>query len=573
MDLNAIYKSLACPQATPFRKPAWLAKSYSDPLSFWNGLLDAQDKLFSWPRKSRLFKSYDFFHDIIVRNRKNEAPALRIYDGGWQDHSYASLGKRAAQAARYWENQGVLSGDCVCLIHPIGCELVISLLAALKIGLIISMLPPGAKRFLDRRLQMLQPDHISLNPAFTGTIPHWADRILDNSPDAGDDHLNVEASYAYSHGALFGRFFDPCSAATDLFKELTCDAAYLYPLRDGLIALNIVPGQICSMPGWYPMETQPALLLASLLNGGTYLHLDIEQIRKNPVVLDTPVHTMGVTRQLRDLLMEKPVESAQRWNFWLKDPSQAGDIDIWMEFVKKMGLENTLSGNLKWHAAGGGCALFSSRHRGEPHPYVLPSAGHLWSLGDGSDGQSIIGGAQGIYSFVHAGQDEAVEITPWMLMAHSDSWLYTGSVVNGRCARTYLFDDVLDSLEDLPYYCSLAAVPGPTANESVHIVLMVFTCGHPDVNQAEVIETIRQRIRVDVGEEWLPDQFRFFPLYPRLTAQGRIDHQWCRRQYLSGSLHRKSEDELFLNISIVRHQLFPKQQYLNGKELKHGNSG
>lgn len=573
MDLNAIHKSLVFSRATAFRKPGWLAQSYRDPFSFWKGLLEAQDALFAWPRKSRPFKSYDFYHDIIVRNRKSEAPALLIYDAGWQEHSYASLGKRAAQAARHWEHQGVQSGNCLCLIHPVGYELVVSLLAALKTGLIISILPPGGKRFLDRRLQQLQPDHISSSATLADIIPHWADRILDHSQDTGERSFNAQTSCVYSHGAPLGRFFDPCSAATDVPKELTCDAAYLYPLRDGLISLNIAPGQICSMPGWHQMETQPAAILACLLNGGTYVHLDIGQVRENPQVLDTPVHTMGVTPQLRDILMENVTESAQRWNYWFKDPSQTSDMDLWLEFVKKLGLENTLCGNLKWHAAGGGCVLFSSRHRGQPHPYVLPSAGHLWSLVDVSDGRSVIDGTHGLYSFAHAGQDQAGEITPWMLMDHRDQWLYTGAMVNGRCARTYLFDDILDCLEDLPYYCSLAAVPVPAAGESAHIVLIIFTGGHQGVNQQEVGQTVRQRIRMDVGDEWLPDQFRFFPLYPRLTAQGRIDHQWCRRQYLSGGLHRKSTDELFLSISTLRHQLFPKQHFSNGKERDHGNSG
>ena len=64
----------------------WLEKSYRNPLPFWQALKESHDGILSWPGKSIPFANYDFYHDIVVRNQKNTAPAFC-----WHDSSGALL--------------------------------------------------------------------------------------------------------------------------------------------------------------------------------------------------------------------------------------------------------------------------------------------------------------------------------------------------------------------------------------------------------------------------------------------------------------------------------------------------
>ena len=81
-------------------------------------------------------------------------------------------------------------------------------------------------------------------------------------------------------------------------------------------------------------------------------------------------------------------------------------------------------------------------------------------------------------------------------------------------------------------------------------VLLVFTGGQP-AGAAPAITDLRRRIELQLGAEFLPDRFEFFPLHPR-RREGQLDDAWCRAQYLSGALHRKTSDPLFQALTALR---------------------
>ncbi len=539
----------------------WLEESYRTPEVFWQALRHTQDAFFPLPGKSIPFEKYDFYHDIVIRNQQNTDPAFRWYDSvlGWQEISYSQLGASANRKAAAWTRLGLQAGQKLCIVYPLGLSYVVSLLAALKIGLTVSFLPPGGKRFLQRRLESLAPDHIVTDEMYFSLLPAWGDHIVPQGESAEETDTDSEHSHTYPSGDVVALLFDPCSQEPHVPMELTSDAAYLCPVRDGIIALGLRPGHIVAAPGFHFLETQPGLILACLVNGGTYLHLEPEDITRDPELLTAhPIRVMGVTSQVRDTLLEKPVKFEKPWYYWFRNPAESPDMEQWQLFIETLGLEEVFSGNVKYDVALGGCSLFSIRRKGQAHFHVLPSAGVPWALTDPAGGDFEALAEYGVFCPVAPGKEEGEYTAGTSILAKSRrQWLFLGSRVSGRAGRNYPWTEILEAIESLHYCscCSIVKIPpfGPSGDPA--FALLVFTGGKEGVGKAAVTKEIFNAIEREMGNEFFPDRIQFFPLYPRRDSDGIVDHDWCRDQYLTGALFRKSREETYWCLSQLRQYL------------------
>jgi hypothetical protein len=561
LDLTLIENQLCRERLEPPGELPWLEESYRTPEAFWQALKLTQDPFLALPGKSTPFEKYDFYHDIIVRNQQNSGPAFLWYDSvlGWQEISYPDLGARANRKAAAWTRFGVQAGQKVCILYPLGVEYVVSLLAALKLGLTVSILPPGGKRFLHRRLEVLAPDHIVTDEMYFSLLPAWADNIVQEGELAEEINTKAEHSHTYPSGGVMALLFDPCSQESHIPRELTSDATYLCPLRDGIIALGLRPGHIIAAPGFHFLETQPGLLLACLLNGGTYLHLELDDMARNPELLTAhPIRVIGVSSRVRDTLLDKPVKFEKPWHYWFRNPAESPDVEQWQSFIEALGLEEVFSGNVKYDVALGGCSLFSIKRKGQVHFHVLPSAGVQWALCDpaGDDLESLAD--YGRFCAVAPGREDGEKTTSASILAKNrKQWLFLGSRVSGRAGRNYPRAEILEAIQTLPYCscCSIADIPpfGPGVDPA--FVLLVFTGGKTGVGEAAVAKEILSAIEREMGNEFFPDRIQFFPLYPRYGSDGTVDHDWCRDQYLTGGLFRKSREETYRCLAQLRQYL------------------
>src|SRR5262249_52890463 len=86
-----------------------------------------------------------------------------------------------------------------------------------------------------------------------------------------------------------------------------------------------------------------------------------------------------------------------------------------------------------------------------------------------------------------------------------------------------------------------------------HVALLVFCddARGPDGKVALPVGVpeLKARIAREMGERYVPDRIEIFPLRPRFTKTGEVDHVWCRTEYLRGSLSRKSRPEAFILLS------------------------
>jgi hypothetical protein len=561
LNISVIERQLCRERLQSPGEYGWLEESYRNPLPFWQALRETQASMLSWPVKSIPFGNYDFYHDIVVRNQRNTAPAFCWHDSllGWREISFEQLGALATRKEAVWLGAGVQPGQKVCIVLPLGVQYVVSLLTALKIGLTISCLPPQGNLFLRNRLEALSPDFISTDEMYLSMVSAWREKILPEESAAGAAKVDSEHSHTYPSGSVVRLSFDPSRETPHLPVEVSSDTSYLCPLRDGIIALGIRPGDILAAPGFHFLESQPGLLLACLLNGCTYLHLESDDISDNPeLLIEHPIRVMGVSRKVRDTLLQKRVKFKKPLYYWFRNPAEALDLELWQQFIEISGLEKVYNGNVKYDATLGGCSLFSTKRQGQAHLQVLPSAGVPWGLADPASGEIDSVADFGAFSPVSPGSENGGSTSAASILAKSArEWLFVGSRVSGRTGRTYPTGEVLASIHGFPH-CSLSSiveVPRFAGGADPAFVLLLFLGGKTGPDQAAARKEILTAVLREMGNEFLPDRIHFFPLYPRREGDGNVDHHWCRDQYLTGSLFRKSREETYRLLAQLREHL------------------
>ncbi len=560
LEAAAIEKSLYLEAQQPCGKLEWFEESCREPGEFWRALKGTFDARFAAPGISSLFSRYNFYHDSIIRNLNNPAPALSWYDvaSGFRRVSYRELGNMAAAKAGRWVRGGLEPGQTICIIRVVCLELIVEMLAALKAGCMISFLLPQGKSFLQRRLEALQPDHIVIDTMHLPLLSAWADKAIIERELRGDIISEREGSFAYASGQTVFRSFNACGHEPHTPTDITSDTAYLSALRDGLIALGLGPGHVYAAPGFHFMEICPSLFLAGLLCGATYLHLSPKAIAENAeLVVQEHIHAFGVSKNVRDILLEKQVEIDGAWESWFRNPAESTDMERWYFFIRSLKLENSYSGNLRWNAALGGCSLFSVRRKGMAHMNVIPAAGSSWCLGDLSGGDYASPLDAGVYLVSAAGKPAKEKMTTSdIIVRNRQEWIFAG--INGcqRDGRIFPVQEVLETLRvmgeryDLAF--SIVDVPRIDSGSGHRIILVVFRGAKAGFDDARLLSEIRGVVKREMGDEFQPDNIEFFPLYPRFLSDSEVDHQWCRNQYLTGALFLKSRGEIFNCITQLK---------------------
>jgi hypothetical protein len=328
------------------------------------------------------------------------------------------------------------------------------------------------------------------------------------------------------------------------------DSLYLGALRDGILALGIKPGLTCAAPGWHLMESQPALILAVLLNGGTWIEIDCHSLEKEPEKLvEQHIDVLGVSRYLRDAIQEKAWQGEKPWRYWFKHPAESTDITVWQDFVTKMQLQKSYSGNLLWNTSQGGAIFFSSRCLGQVHQEAIPAAGMIWQLGviTAPDLPRLDGFGQ-----IALGKEVKNKMiwtaTPHILGIYLKTWHYLGNYPRGRAGRTYPREEILGVLGGYEFFLALIEVPVPNGNADPRQVLLVF---------GENIDTkaLQFRIETQLGREFSPDRIEVLPLLPKFNEDSGADQEWCQFHYSTGELYRRQHGIIYRHLSELKQKI------------------
>lgn len=550
-DVKEILRSLAArpPDGPP--APEWLARSWADPDGFAAALADFQDG--GTPAKSRPGLRFDFFYDLTVRHAATDRVVLRTWDKphGWQSLTYRQLHDRAAQRASAWAAQGVKARAKVCLLYQVGEELLVSMLAALRLGACIGCLPPEGRAFVRRRLAAFSPDHLAAEPRQAPLFEGFEKLLL---KDAGGGPPGF-ASHTYQPqdpvALVFSPLVDPC----DRGVLLNADEAFRGALRDGLWTFALDPGDILAAPGFALLQHLPALLFATLLRGATYLHLDLADLARDvSPLLRHPIRALGVSADLRDLLLRVPQARLNGLGHWFRNLEEPIDWIAWQKWVEQMGLKEVPTSNVLVDPAAGGAVLASARRTGAVHADVDPVPGRRWELRDLNLSGQRAPGDIGLFT----GLPDKGRPAPYVVLSRVRGQLhYAGTRAPRRDGRVYPSAEVAEAVSAMPSVlgASVVAVPAGGVPSRARFVLLVFVGGAKNPPSSAGLQ---RRVELQVGPAHLPDDVKVFPLHPRF-AKGRIDDVWCKAQYLTGALHEKSRDEMFLALTALRDRLLGTQ--------------
>lgn len=532
---------------------AWLEASWQQPTAFWQGLHRYWKRQQGVQSKSMVLSCYDVYTDLLAGQKKQTANAYIGFDGkDWQTCSYAELKLSVDSLAASWETAGVQAGEILAILHPQGLPSLTALLAGLRLGLVICLLPPQGASFVQHRLENLAPNWLTMDPLYRHRLASvWHSLLL---PNALSSSAPTRQPHLYSASAIIAQCFDPTSPTPELPTPVDANSFYLGALRDGFFSLGIKPGQRCAAPGWHSMESQPALVLTVLLSGATWVHIELAEIEKQPAqLLAQSIDVLGVSRGLRDVCLKQPVAGEKSWRYWFRQPAEAAELTVWQDFVKKMQLQESYCGNLLWNARLGGAILFSSRCRGQPHHEAIPAAGLCWQFGriESPDLPCLDGSGR-----IAVGQKDADELvwtaTPHIVARYLTHWHYLGNYPRGRAGRTYPKSEILAVLANCARYLALVEAPMAGGNADPKQVLLVFA---EQVNA----QALHKRVETEMGREFLPDRIEVLPLLPKRNAEGGADQAWCQYHYLTGELYRRQRYELYRCLSALKQQILAQE--------------
>ncbi|MGZ3459744.1 MAG: long-chain fatty acid--CoA ligase, partial [Archangium sp.] len=533
--------------------PDWQQESWKDPEGFAAALAVAHVGRGA-PLKSRTGQHYDFFHDLVVRHGNSDRIALRSYDrrSGWQVLGYKQLHEQAARRATEWAKQGVKAGAKVCLLYSVGSELLISLAAALGLGACISFLPPQGRRFIARRLEALEPDHIAAEPHQVLLLAGFEKQLLNSRGQASP----AFTSHTYKPDEPVGLLFSPLVEPPGTPALLTAEDAWRGALVDGLLTFSLGPGELLAAPGYHPLQHLPAFLFTTLLRGATYLHIELADLEANPALLtEQPLRALGVTPALRDLLLRTrtPLKSVAHW---FRNPEEPIDWQAWRAWVKQCGLSTVPSSNVLVDPAAGGAVLGSPRRVRDVHTEAPPAPGRLWALHDVNMSGQEAPGDVGVFALLPNEERPPAYV---VLTRAYGLYHYGGPRTARREGRVYPAAEVAEAVQELAFVRGATVVPAPTGGVAGHYrhVLLVFT-GAQAQQASAWLQEIRRCLELQLGAEHLPDRTEFIPLYPR-KVDGQVDEAWCHAQYQTGALYRKSSDPLFQALTALRGHLLEKE--------------
>jgi hypothetical protein len=536
---------------------AWLEASWGEPERFWRELFAAHDAAHLEPTNSKALEHYDFYHDAVLRHAGEGRAALRWPDANlsWQELSYRDLQLASNARAHAWKAQEVERGEVVCIVCPMGPELLVNLVTALRLGLVISYLPPQGRAYLSRRLDALGPDRIACDPSYTPMLSGFEDAILAPVTTGGVDI--EEASYSYAGDEELGMFFSPLADNPAEPAPLDASRAYLHAVRDGKLVLGLRPGDSIAYPGLHPVQEQLCLLLATLLSGATWVQLGMRDLELQPTLLTSArLRALGVSRALRGHLEQTGGDLSGACDAWFRSPAEAADVLKWQDLADRTGLANVPGANLLLDSSAGGAVLFSPRRTVFITLGCFPAAGEPWVLQAPYGRGMTTPGPVGYLTPAEAAEDDAPR-GGVMLMHARNEWFYVTTRETRRRGHTYPRDEVLACLQDIPGVAHVSLGLAPTSNPGDPLRYMVLVFMGPAGRTLlaggteEYDREIEQRIQMQIGAEYLPDGIEYFPLYAR-EVEGEVDHDWCHAQFISGTLHRKSKQQTFELISSLR---------------------
>ncbi|WP_437594397.1 AMP-binding protein [Sorangium sp. So ce1000] len=553
LDLRAIVESLRAGKGDGAFLRGFLPATYEAPARLRRALY-AHASRRPGGLKSRPDEGYDVYHDcVVVHLGKRRRAFVSVGAAGDEELSYENLHLRAGALAATWKGAGVSPGQAIAVVLPLSVEYVVALLAALRLGAVVSALPPLGATFVRDRLDRLAPDHVVIAERHRHLAGQREASLLPTAASSRWDGAQPSHWYAPDEPAarLLPVFGDPSAEPV----ELTAAALHEALLRDGLLVLGLDATDTLAAPGFDPVQFQPHLVLATLAAGAAYAEVAPEDVAADPRVLERAgVTVLGVARGLRDVALRRGAAAVPRsTRAWFHSLTEVVEPDLWDAFARALWARKVPGFCVAGAAAAAGVHLFTPPSPPSIVPRVWPAPGRAWLLAELAAGTLPALNAAGMYTPLRDEEPDLAGLPRLVLVREHDGFVFAGAIDVGRDTQSYPTAEVARVVERHPAVRHAAVVvsPGKSTNDA-KITAIAFVEDERGSDGrirlpvgARVIAALIER---EMGKPFAPDRIEIFPLRPRL-AGGVVDEAWCRAQYLSGALHEKARSELFVLLS------------------------
>ncbi len=551
----------------PLADSRWLKDSWAAPEAFQQALIDYNATLYAPHAKSGA-TGFDFYHDAVLRFAGSERVALRtlqtLRDGERlvRTLSYADLHQRASLLATTLRELSLKPGDALCLLLPPGESLLVALFAGLRIGAVVSVLPPRGERYVAARIAALEPACIVTERLYARLVPKTAPapHILTGAASGRDDEplrrsLPDDRTHTYGPAAPVFAVCSPLREPSSAAVPVPAQQAYGRALRDALCLLSLKPGDgLCApLPDFDPAQHYPGLLLSTLLAGATFVLADSEALGKDPSLLPRlGVTCLGLSRGLRDALRKLPAAACAplaRLHVWFRDVLEPVDVGAWRELDQRCSLAAVPRFNWVYEAAHGGALLCSGRYKGDANLLVWPAPGCAWKLSpvDAMGSSQAAPAQHGVFLPAGWKKPQAFVLLLKAKSSVGDGYLIGGTITPRRSAQIYPQAEVAAALSELPMILGVSGLALPDGSEPLRSTFILLLFLGQNAAGSGLRSAIERQITFAVGSEYQPDHIEVYPLFPRRLgppekplSERPIDHAWCRSNYLIGALSQKT---------------------------------
>ncbi|HUD01085.1 MAG TPA: hypothetical protein VMR37_02045 [Rhabdochlamydiaceae bacterium] len=539
----------------------WMQKSYSDPLSFWEDLFT----LYPIEPSSQTIplQKYDFYADCILRHQDKNTTALKVIKADRvETWSYQQIHEIVdAQASLWKQSYRLEAGKTVVLVLPQGLPFLIGLMTALRLGLIICILPFNDPFFpksqLMKAVKTVDPDLIvtTFEKQFN---EEWDILNLDLSLEK--QSAGPVETHAYLANDIVFKHFNPYRPEKERISLLEAMRSYLIPLRDSLLALNLKQSMAWARPFSSMFREEPCCTLMALLAGATIVYVSDELLKSNPALLkEQSIDVLGISPLLQQLWIKNPGCPSSKLKLWYRDPLCGNDHN-WKAFNELNRLQKVPACQLIIDKERGGTILFSQPKSLDMVTFLHPSLGMSWNLLkiQGSGDPAVSG--FGLFHIEPANKDR------FILAQIGDEWTISGSTVPFKEGYPYPLQEVEEAVKTLDFVltCMIVAERHPQHFLSQQFILLVFVSPkeHLFIQQKkeEWTRKIHEIIQTEVGEAFVPGEVLVYSFYPKMENK-KIDRNWIETQHQNGSLYLKQNRPLYHFLNLLRQSTYENMTY------------
>lgn len=552
-DFALVHRTLRAGRATPAWMASWLPATWNDEAGFRAALLASAagaGGLDPAP-KGRPETGFALYQDLVSRHLGRQRVALVVRsEGAAIETTFDRLHDRCSALASRWAAEGAKPGDAVAIALPVGIDWAAAVLAALRMGLVATTLPPAGRSWLRERIARAAPDWLVASGRVEAMVGAERPPAL---PLARGGDMTLSSSHTWADAEVALRLFSPFGDPDADPVEVTAGSLHVGAIVDGWLVHALAPGDRLAAPGFDPLQMQPLAALAAWMAGAAWVELDPKDVETDPrALVDAGVTTLGVVRRLRDPIQRQGAEVHRRIRAWFRGLEDVLDWDGWDRFGRAMAESKSLGHAVLASAASAGANLFAPPL---PVPAPLeawPAPGCAWQLSHVGAGLLSAFDDAGVFTPL---RDEEPDPTyPRFVLAKSGpGFTIGGSIEPGPRARAVLAREIVAAAESHPsvHAAAVVVLPSRLANDA-HVVLLLFA----DVRRTEAggwdppipAAEVRALVAAEVGEDHVQERIEISPVRPRMH-EGTVDVRWARSHYLGGALAAKARSPLFAAIA------------------------